>query len=101
MAIIRHLQIRGNANLYDTTDEAYLEKRVEMQWRNRKKGRALLVKVWKRQNGICPVCKQNFSDAKQWDLHHIIRKVDGGTNTLNNLLLLHPNCHRQIHASKE
>jgi 5-methylcytosine-specific restriction endonuclease McrA len=33
-----------------------------------------------------------------WHLHHIIWKVAGGSDRLDNLALLHPNCHRQVHS---
>ena len=99
--ITRHLQIRGDANPYDPSDELYFEKRLENQWRVRETGRRRLTQVWKRQKGLCPVCLQRISDEQSWQLHHIIRRVDGGTDNLENLVLLHPNCHRQVHSRME
>lgn len=32
-----------------------------------------------------------------WHLHHVVWRVHGGADTVDNLLLLHPNCHRQVH----
>jgi 5-methylcytosine-specific restriction endonuclease McrA len=31
--------------------------------------------------------------------HHIIYRVMGGPDTMDNLMLLHPDCHRQLHAN--
>ncbi|NMV11811.1 HNH endonuclease, partial [Vibrio parahaemolyticus] len=31
--------------------------------------------------------------------HHIVRRVDGGTDMSSNLMMLHINCHRQLHSS--
>ncbi|WP_174891665.1 HNH endonuclease signature motif containing protein [Candidatus Hamiltonella defensa] len=32
-----------------------------------------------------------------WHIHNVIPRVKGGPDTLNNLILLHPVCHRQLH----
>ena len=46
------------------------------------------------ENIPCELCKW---DKTTRDLHHIIEVVNGGTNELNNLLCVCPNCHRMIH----
>ncbi|MCG7984835.1 MAG: HNH endonuclease [Candidatus Thiodiazotropha lotti] len=33
-----------------------------------------------------------------WHVHHIQRRVDGGTDQLSNLIMLHPHCHHQLHV---
>ncbi|MBU0499010.1 MAG: HNH endonuclease [Gammaproteobacteria bacterium] len=33
-----------------------------------------------------------------WNIHHILPKALGGADTFSNLVMLHPNCHRQIHS---
>ncbi|EFY0421430.1 HNH endonuclease, partial [Shigella boydii] len=33
-----------------------------------------------------------------WNVHHKVKKVMGGGEELSNLVLLHPNCHRQLHS---
>ncbi|WP_081463687.1 HNH endonuclease [Candidatus Glomeribacter gigasporarum] len=35
-----------------------------------------------------------------WNIHHIQHQANGGTHQYNNLILMHPNCHRSIHAAK-
>ncbi|XGM76492.1 HNH endonuclease [Klebsiella pneumoniae] len=36
--------------------------------------------------------------GKSRDVHHIIRRVDGGGDEIDNLMMLHPNCHRLLHS---
>ncbi len=61
------------------------------------KGRKKLLSIWKRQSDKCLICKQIISKQTSWHLHHLIPKAKGGGNTQANLVLLHPNCHRQVH----
>lgn len=42
----------------------------------------------------CEICQWNKTSR---DLHHIIEVANGGTNELNNLICVCPNCHREIH----
>ncbi|MGV8961856.1 MAG: HNH endonuclease [Candidatus Saccharimonadaceae bacterium] len=42
----------------------------------------------------CELCQWNETSR---DLHHIIKVSQGGTNELNNLICVCPNCHRMIH----
>lgn len=58
--------------------------------------------VWKKQKGICPGCKQflNPENPILLDLHHIKPRKDGGSDKLNNLMLLHEHCHYESHHGK-
>ena len=62
-------------------------------------GRRKLLTIWQRQAGQCPVCRERITPETGWDLHHIVRKVDGGSDCSSNLCLLHSVCHRQGHCS--
>jgi RNA-directed DNA polymerase len=62
-------------------------------WLKRRK----LIALWNEQEGKCPVCDQKITKESGWHVHHILYRVYGGTDRLSNLLLLHPNCHRQMH----
>jgi 5-methylcytosine-specific restriction endonuclease McrA len=44
---------------------------------------------------ICMRCGWNEATC---DSHHIIAKASGGLNTLENSVVLCPNCHRLVHA---
>ena len=61
-------------------------------------GRRKLVQLWREQTGRCPMCDQAMTKATGWNLHHLVWRVHGGTDVLANLVLLHPNCHRQVHS---
>ena len=63
-------------------------------------GKTKIAKLWVQQNGLCPVCKTQIKDMKNLNIHHIIYRVNGGQDTNSNLVLLHPNCHRQVHSRK-
>ena len=98
--IKRHTKIKGLANPYDPEWEIYFECRLDKQTAESLKSRKRMFSLWKKQNGLCPVCQQRINEQTKWHKHHILHKVDGGKETLNNLVLLHPNCHRQVHSLK-
>jgi len=50
------------------------------------------------KHGRCPVCRQKLHPEMPWHIHHVIWKVAGGSDRLDNLVPLHPNCHRQVHS---
>ena len=53
--------------------------------------------LWNKQEGKCLNCKQVINLETDWDVHHIIPKSKGGDNRSSNLMMLHINCHKQIH----
>jgi RNA-directed DNA polymerase len=97
VAIKRHIKIRGDANPYDPEDERYFDQRLKLKWLLGEKGKGRLRLLWLQQEGICLVCQRKIIYSDGWELHHIIRRVDGGPDNLGNLVLLHPNCHQQVH----
>lgn len=56
------------------------------------------VYLYRQQDCLCPYCGQAITWATGWSVHHIIPKSQGGSDQLVNLQLLHPACHRQLHA---
>jgi RNA-directed DNA polymerase len=58
------------------------------------------LKLWKEQEGICPICNQPITKETGWHNHHIVHKAKGGSNGSENRILVHPNCHMQVHAKK-
>lgn len=98
--IERHVKIKSEANIYDTQWETYFEKRLDRKWLHSLNGKKKVVAIWVRQKRICPLCEQRFTAETGWNVHHIIKKTLGGGDTLNNLMLLHPNCHRQLHSNE-
>jgi len=96
--IRRHIKIRSQANPYDPHWEPYVEARRGRQMQADLQGRRKLVQLWREQTGRCPMCDQAITKATGWNLHHLEWRVHGGTDVLANLVLLHPNCHRQVHS---
>lgn len=90
-----HIKIRGDANPFDAKWENYF---AERDWLLKLKScNSFQAKVFKRQQGACLVCKQRIETEEELDLHHL----DGNhsNNKLDNVVWLHPNCHRQLHYS--
>jgi RNA-directed DNA polymerase len=97
--IVRHQKIRGAAHPFDPAFEAYFEERLTVKMEGSLEGRRKLIFLWKRQKGLCLVCGEPITEITRWHTHHLVRKVDGGSDSCLNLWLLHPNCHRQHHSN--
>ncbi|MCP4606138.1 MAG: group II intron reverse transcriptase/maturase [Proteobacteria bacterium] len=95
--IRRHIKIKGKANPYDPAWEIYFEKRLGAKMRSNLSNRRKLFYLWEEQNGKCPVCSQKITDLTRWHNHHIVKRSGGGSDEMENRVLLHPNCHRQVH----
>ncbi len=54
--------------------------------------------IAKRQNGKCPICGESLFIEEDIEQHHIVRRDEGGPNTLDNLIIIHLYCHQQITA---
>lgn len=98
--IKRHIKIKAEANPYDRDFELYFEQRLVKRWKENKFVLDKVRRIWERQNHRCLVCNQLFKDKDDWDLHHVIRKTDGGGDNIGNLVMLHINCHMQLHHGK-
>lgn len=98
VAIQRHVKIKGSANPYDAKDELYFEKRSDRIMLNKLNGRKLITRLFERQSGKCLHCNQKIDSIENWNAHHLVPKYLGGKFTADNLVLLHPVCHRQVHA---
>jgi RNA-directed DNA polymerase len=96
--IQRHVKIKGAANPYDPQWEVYFEERLRVKMTHDLKGRRQLLYLWKQQDGLCPVCHQQITRLTGWHNHHLVWRTHGGSDTADNRLLLHPNCHRQVHS---
>jgi RNA-directed DNA polymerase len=97
--IHRHIKIRAEANQYDPAWEVYLEQRLGAKMNKTLSGKRKLLYLWKKQNGLCPVCNQKITPQTGWHNHHLVERSKGGSDKAENRVLLHPNCHRQVHNS--
>jgi RNA-directed DNA polymerase len=98
MHIRRHIKVRAEANPYDPDWEMYFEQRHDTHMTQELEGQGETLGLWQAQVGICPVCNQKLTKQSGWHKHHIVWRVYGGSDNIDNLVLLHPNCHRQVHS---
>jgi RNA-directed DNA polymerase len=98
VAIKRHPKIKGAANPFDPAWEVYFEQRHGVTMADDLKGRRKLLYLWKEQDGLCPVCNQPITQLTGWHNHHLVWRTNGGSDRAANRVLLHPNCHRQVHS---
>ena len=94
----RHVKLKGAANPYDPAWERYFEQRLGVKLAEHHDGRRGLLHLWQEQNGRCPVCKDAITEVTGWHNHHIIWRSRGGSDRWDNRVLLHPNCHHQVHC---
>ena len=99
VVIKRHTKIKAEANPYDLVFEEYFEQRLERAWRESMQGKRKVLTLWLRQQQCCVMCRHKITKETGWNIHHIVEKVKGGSDELDNLVLLHPNCHRQLHVN--
>ncbi len=98
--IKRHIKIRADANPYDLADELYFEQRLTRCWQEQGRLLGKARYIAERQGYRCPICRQMFNEDDEWDIHHRIPRAEGGSDEIDNLVMLHLNCHRQVHASE-
>jgi RNA-directed DNA polymerase len=99
--IQRHIKIKGEANPYDPQWETYFEKRLDTKMEHDWHGKQSLLRLWQKQRGLCPVCQEKITKQTGWHSHHIVWRVYGGEDGMENRVLLHPNCHMQVHSQKD
>ncbi len=84
----RHIKVKGDANPFDSEWQQYFQSReIKLKMRS---VNSYIGKVLKRQNGLCPVCRQVME--LEDDLHLLHLDGDDTNNRMKNALLLHSNC---------
>jgi RNA-directed DNA polymerase len=92
--IQRHVKIKANANPHDPKWEQYFESRWGKKTLNSSRGRAKLYRVWLRQDRLCPTCQEPITKGTPWDVRHIVKRTEGGSDSASNLELHHLDCRR-------
>ncbi|KAE8753379.1 group II intron reverse transcriptase/maturase [Paraburkholderia madseniana] len=92
--IQRHVKIKAGANPHDPQWAPYFESRWGQKMLNSVRGRGKVYRVWLRQDGLCSTCQQPITMNTRWDVTHIVKQADGGTDAASNLQVNHLNCRR-------
>ena len=95
--IVLHRKVEGALNPFLPEWEPHLEERVRLRMVRNTTLRKRLARLWLSQDGKCSVCEQLITLDEAFDAHHIHPKHLGGSERLSNLVLLHRNCHLQVH----
>ncbi len=96
--IVRHTKVKGDYNPFHPDWIAYGEKLRVLRmgdtiWSGQR------ASLWFAQEGKCALCQQEIDIADEnMDDHHIVYRQLGGSDALSNRVLLHPICHRRVHA---
>ncbi|MFJ2486099.1 group II intron reverse transcriptase/maturase [Pseudomonas sp. NPDC087639] len=96
--IERHKKVSGGYNPFDPSMEEMGEKLRMERMRKKLKYRKQILSLYQSQKGVCPLCMQPITKVSGWHDHHIIHRSQGGGDTLDNRVLLHPVCHQQLHS---
>lgn len=96
--IERHIKINGEYNPFDPSMEVIGEKLRMDRMLKKLKYRKQIASLYVNQKGRCVLCGEPISKETGWHDHHIIQRSQGGTDALVNRVLLHPNCHQQLHS---
>ena len=97
-AIERHKKIKGEFNPYDPQWEAYGETLRQERMLRHMRYRKEWARLFSDQRGLCALCGYEMDMETGWHDHHIEYRVAGGSDALGNRVLLHPNCHAQVHS---
>jgi RNA-directed DNA polymerase len=95
--IRRHTTIKGEAHPYDPQWAPYFDARLGVRRAHNLQGRRSLLRLWKEQDGLCVVCPQRITQRTGWQSQHLVWRTPGGADRAENRVLLHPNCHTQVH----
>jgi len=95
--IQRHVKIKSAANPYDPAHEIYFEKREGDHMAETFRGRRTLRFLWTFQRGFCPVCNTKITRITGGRMHYCVPRVKGGSTSVANRVLLHPECHDRVH----
>lgn len=91
----RYIKVQNNRRVYNKDDQEY--------WNERESNQIALYGQYKllyhKQYGKCSYCDRLFkSTDEDFNLHHLKPVAFGGKDELNNLRLVHQDCHSAIHS---
>ncbi len=87
-------------NMYDPANYEYFEKRIARTNVPDLNPKSLRSRLFKKQKGVCLICQGALNQENDLEIHHKLAKSKGGKDTLQNLVLLHKECHKQVTHTK-
>jgi RNA-directed DNA polymerase len=96
--IERHIKVNGEYNPFDPSMEAMSEKLRMDRMLKKLKYQKQITSLYVSQKGRCVLCGQPITKETGWHDHHIVHRSQGGSDAMANRVLLHPNCHQQLHS---
>jgi RNA-directed DNA polymerase len=99
ITIERHIKVKGKSSPDDPTLEQYWQQRQTQYGKTYWVKGSKLYKIAQNQQWKCPVCGDQLFNGEALNTHHRIPIKLGGTDSIENLIHLHDDCHRQIHRS--
>ena len=88
--IIRFKKIVAEANPYDERWNGYYEERDGERMLNSTKGREKLLRIWRSQNRLCPVCSEPITSETGFRTRYVHTKNDRKI-----MLMVHPLCQKK------
>ena len=92
--ILRFKKIVAEANPFDERWNGYYEERDGEKMLNSTKGREKLLKLWRNQKHLCPVCNEPITSETSFKVHKIFEN-----GTYRKSMMVHPLCHNKLHNS--
>ena len=98
----RFVKVKRDKRVYDAEAKLYWENREYKNAKNSIYGSKTLTLLFKAQIGRCAYCNQPITDndvrGRAIHKHHLKPKSEGGNWKLNNLRILHSDCHTSLHS---
>jgi len=96
-SIQRHVKIKGGYNPFDPAWEKDGEALRTRRMMNSLRYRREVARLYQQQRGRCIHCHHPITRESGWRDHHLLPRIQGGKSTTSNRVLLHPECHDQVH----
>ncbi len=99
-AFVKTLNTQELEDFEDVKNKQPMSKTINYFKRNRK----IVTELKKLYNGKCQICQQTFEkeDGTNYcETHHVKALGKNGTDTVDNLVVLCPTCHKKLHFAKE
>lgn len=96
--IIRHIKIKGAFNPFDPEWEKEAESLRMQRMLHSLRYRREIAGLYRQQKGQCLHCMHPITQETGWQEHNLTHILYGGKNALGNRVLLHPECHDQVHT---